>query len=487
MLIKIDYRSVAKTLGQLLIVEALILLIPLAVALLCREAAWSGLLTAVVSSGVCGVLLWLPNRYHSIAVRRREGYMIVSLAWIIFSAFGMLPFMFGPHPLTAADAFFETVSGFTTTGATVIADVESLGKSLLLWRALTQWVGGLGIILFMLAILPWLNDKGGIPMFNAEVTGITHDKVHPRIRQTAATLWKVYMVMTLLLIILLWCGPMNLFDSVCQALATVSTGGFSTRNAGIAAWDNNYVNILLTLFMFAGGVNFTLIYSACHGNLRALTGNDVFRAYCIIVATAFVAIQIAIASGDAPCDFTTLVVEPSFHVVSAITTTGFSLGDFTQWGPFVLQVTILLMICGACAGSTTGAMKVDRVLALKRNLAAEVKMAISPKRMFSISVNGNVLSSPEMKRVMAFVSLYIVLIAAGTLLTCAFNIGFEDSFFAVVSCVGNNGLGYGLTGAAGGFHLLPDTAKWILSLLMIVGRLELFSMLVLFTPLFWRK
>lgn len=487
MKIRIDYGTVVKTLGQLLIVEALLLLIPLILSLWDHDGKTAGFAIAAVGAGFCGAAMWLPNRYRETVVRRREGYLLVSLTWVVFSLFGMIPFLSGTAPLTLSDAFFETVSGFTTTGATVIADVEQYGRAMLLWRAMTQWVGGLGIILFMLALLPWLNDKGGIPMFNAEITGITHDKLHPRIRQTAATLWKVYIVITLLLIAALWLGPMNFFDALCQALATTSTGGFSTRNAGIAAWHSDYISLVLTLFMFVGGISFTLIYTVFKGKWRLLLHNDVLHAYCAIVVVSALVIAAIRFFADGIRDFTGLAVEPLFHVVSAITTTGFSLGDFASWGQAPMLVIVMLMLCGACAGSTSGAIKVDRILALKRNLAHEVIASISPKRVFTVKINGNVLTPFEMKRVMAFVSLYPVLIIAGVMIVSLFGVGFDDGVFAVVSCMGNNGLGYGLTGAAGGFHLLPDATKWMLSLLMIIGRLELFSVLVLFSTLFWRK
>ncbi len=487
MRIRIDYRTVLKTLGQLLTVEALLLLIPLILSLWDHDGKTVGFTIAAASAGLCGTVMRFPVRYHDTVVRRREGYLIVSLAWIVFSLFGMIPFLTGEAPLSVSDAFFETVSGFTTTGATVIADVEQYGRALLLWRAMTQWVGGLGIILFMLALLPWLNDRGGIPMFNAEITGITHDKLHPRIRQTAATLWKVYIVITLLLILALWVGPMDFFDALCQAFATISTGGFSTRNAGIGAWHSDYISLVLTLFMFIGGMSFTLIYSAFKGKWRQLFHNDVFRAYCAIVVVSTVVISLTKLTTEGVHDFESLVVQPLFHVVSAITTTGFSLGDFAAWGPAVLLVTLSLMLCGACAGSTTGAMKVDRILALKRNLAHEIIASISPKRVFTVKINGNLLTQGELKRVMAFVSLYLALILAGVMVVSLSGVGFDDGLFAVVSCIGNNGLGYGLTGAEGGFHSLPDASKWLLSLLMITGRLEVFSVLVLFSTLFWRK
>lgn len=485
--IKIDYAAISKIMGQLLCVESLLLLIPLAVELFFGDAGVSGFIIAACASGLTGVLLWYPFRYRPVRFQRREGYLLTSIVWFVFAGFGMIPFIIQPYPLCVTDAFFETVSGFTTTGATVIADVERLGHGLLLWRAMTQWIGGLGIILFMLAILPWLNDKGSIPLFNAEATGISHAKLHPRIRQTASALWSVYGVLTVMLIVMLWIGPLDLFDAVCQALSCMATGGFSTRNAGISAWDSYYVDIVLTLFMFVGGINFVLIHTAVKGDWKTFFSNDVLRWYTLIVIGAIVALAVAQAVSPSASDAFSLLILPAFEVVSAITTTGFSLCNLTVWPPFCILIIMMLMMCGACAGSTTGSMKVDRIVALSRNLRNEICTSIHPKRVYAVSVDGDILSSYELKRVTAFFTIFASLIVVGSLVTCAFGIDMEDSFFATISCIGNNGLGLGITAGPDGFGALPAPVKWMDCALMVIGRLELFSVLVLFSAAFWRK
>lgn len=484
---EISYSSVGRIMGQLLIVEGLLLLIPLIVEAAGGEKEWPGFLIAAGGALVCGYAL--ASRWHNkpVVIRRREGFLLVSLSWILFSLFGMIPFMMSAHPLTISDAFFETMSGFTTTGATTIADVEVLSDGLLLWRSMTQWIGGLGIILFILALLPQLNANGGIPMYNAETTGITHDKLHPRIRQTASTLWLVYIVLTLVLWLLLWAGPMDFFDSVCHAMTAISTGGFSTKNASILYWDSDYISVTLTVFMFIGGINFGLLYAASKGDIKQLVCNDVFRWYLAIVLAAYGAVAVALLAEGSWTGWSDLVVKPMFHIVSDITTTGFSLSDFSAWGPFCLMVTIAIMVVGACAGSTSGALKVDRVVALAKNLVNEQKRALYPKRVLPVRVNGNVLSTQETTRIMAFISIYIALTLVGTLALTAYGWDITDSFFASLSCIGNNGLGYGTTGALGGYHLLPDAMKWLMSLFMLAGRLELFSILILFFPIFWRR
>lgn len=487
MRVDISYSSVFKVIGWLLLVESLLLAFPLLLEIIDGEKDVVGFVIAVATALAAGVTLCSVCRFDRIRIRRREGSLLVCLVWIIFSLTGMLPFIFSSTRLSVTDAFFETMSGFTTTGATVIADVESMSRGLLLWRALTQWIGGLGIILFMLAILPSLNEKGGIQMYNAEVTGITHDKIHPRIRQTALALWKVYIVLTIVLVVLLWLGPMNLFDAVCQALTAISTGGFSTRNASIAFWNSDYVSVVLTFFMFVGGVNFSLIYTCIHVGVRPLLKNDVVRAYFLWVVLGAVLVSASLLLQGMDFSVDDILIYPLFHVVSTVTTTGFSLGDYQQWGEFPLLVTYLLMLSGACAGSTSGGIKVDRLAALRQNLCNEIKLTLSSNRVYVVRVNGNVLAAPELSKITAFITIYISLILLGSVLLTALSVDAGDSFFAVVSCIGNNGLGYGITGSAGGFYLLPEAGKWLMSAYMLIGRLELFSFLSMLFPMFWRK
>lgn len=487
MRIKISYKSILKVLGYLLTIEGFLLLVPLAVEIADGESEWLGFVIASCLGLLSGQLMVrLPGSERPV-LRRREGFLLVSTAWVVCSLVGMIPFMMSGHPLSLSDAFFETVSGFTTTGATTIADVEALSRGVLLWRSMTQWVGGLGIILFILALLPQLNEDSGLAVFNAETTGITHDKLHPRIRNTASALWKVYVVLSVVTVGLLWAGPMSFFDALNQAMTAVSTGGFSTRNASIAFWHSDYINGVLTVSMLLGGVNFALLYGAWKGRWRELMGNDVLKAYLLIVGACYALILLSMLLNPVGGGVDRLFFEPLFHVVSAITTTGFSLGDFSGWGQVSLMVTFLLMFSGACAGSTTGAVKVDRLVVLWKNISNEVKKVVQPKRITAVRVNGTLVPQTELGRILAFVAIYIGLIGLGTLVLCFYGIGLTDSAFAVMSCLGTNGLGYGLTGAAGGFHLLPDVVKWLLALLMLAGRLELFSVVVLFFPAFWRK
>lgn len=478
--------AIVKTLGRLLLIEALLLLLPLTVCLIYGESDWLCFVVAAAAAAATGGFSELFTRHTQLSIRSREGFIITALVWIVFGIFGMIPFMLCANPIGLTDAFFEVISGFTTTGASMITDVEAQSHGILFWRALTQWIGGLGIVLFMLAVLPELNKATGISMFNAEATGITHDKLHPRIRHTALSLWGVYAALTIISTLLLWAGPMNLFDSVCQTFAAVATGGFSTKNAGISYWESDYVIGVLTVIMFVAGVNFMLIYISWKKGVSSLFRNDVFKSYFNAVAIVYIFLLISALLGGAS-GLNRLLVYPLFHIVSAITSTGFSISGAEGWGDFSLFATILLMICGACAGSTTGGLKIDRLIVLWRNFSNEIKKTIFPKRTYVVNLNGSSLQSNLVSRISAFASLYMLAMAISTGLVTMAGYSFTDSLFMVCSCLGCNGLGYGATGAEGSFAALPAAVKWLLTADMLVGRLELFTFLVLFLPSFWRK
>lgn len=483
----IRLASVVRIIGRLLMMEALMMVIPLLVSLLYGESDWKGFAVAVGGAAISGSVMESAARRHDTSIRGREGFIITALVWIVFGCFGAIPLMMSRIPLGFTDAFFEMISGFTTTGASVITDVEVQSHGVLLWRALSQWIGGLGIILFMLAVLPEFNKSVGISMFNAEATGIVHGKLHPRIRQTALSLWGVYVVITIAAILLMWAGPMNLFDSVCQSFATVATGGFSTRNAGIGYWKSDYLYCVVTVMMFVAGLNFMNIYSASRRGIGVLWRSDVFRAFCMVVAGGYgVYFLSAVVSGE---DLTLdrFVVYPLFHVMSAVTSTGFSISEVEYWGPTSMLVTLLLMICGSCCGSTSGGIKIDRLLVLGRNFRNEITRTVFPKRAYVVTLEGGALDTSLVSRIYAFVTIYLLTIVGSTLVITFYGYGFADAIFMSASCMGCNGLGYGVTGAEGGFALLPDMVKWLLTAVMLVGRLELFTFLVLMLPSFWRR
>ncbi|MDE5978803.1 MAG: TrkH family potassium uptake protein, partial [Muribaculaceae bacterium] len=366
-------------------------------------------------------------------------------------------------------------------------DVEAQSHGILFWRAFTQWIGGLGIIFFMLAVLPELNKATGISMFNAEATGITHGKLHPRIRQTALSIWGVYASLTVVSILLLWGGPMNLFDSICQTFAAIATGGFTTRNDGIAYWHSDYAMIVLTVVMFVAGLNFMLLYSVWRKNIREFIGNDVFKAFTGVVVVVYLLFLVSALLRGEEMTLDNLLVYPLFHIVSAVTSTGFSIPGAEGWGPFALFLTMLLMTCGACSGSTSGGIKIDRVAVMWRNFINEIRKTVFPKRTYVVSINGSALHNSLVSRISAFVSLYLLTIVVASAVVTLFGYELTDSLFMVISCIGCNGLGYGVTGAEGSFALLPAAVKWMLVWVMLVGRLELFTFLVLLLPSFWKR
>ncbi len=483
---RVNIPMLLRVLGWLLIIEAMFMLIPLAICLIYGEEDYMAFLYTFGVTFISGVLMTccIKPRYTSMA--KREGFLLTALVWVVFSFFGMLPFMFCSTPLDISDAFFETMSGFSTTGATVYESVDTLSHGINMWRCLTQWLGGMGIILFTLAVLPMLNHSGGMQMFNAEVTGITHEKLRPRISQTAKSLWMIYFALTILVCVLLWLGPMDFFDSVCHALSTMSTGGFSTRNNSIAYWDSNYIKIVVTIFMFLGGVNFALIFRAWHGDFKSLYRNDTFMAYVKIIFVSYILFVIAIFAMGEARSAVDVTIDPLFQIITTISSTGLTASNFENWGPFVISITFILMFFGACAGSTSGGAKIDRLLFLLKNTNNELYRSVHPNAIRSVRINGNVISPDVVEKVIAFLCIYVMIISVGGIVLTAFGIPIIDAFFNSFSCVSNIGLGIDSQGN-GGFAMLPDAGKWVLSFLMLTGRLEIFTVLIIFTPAFWSK
>ncbi len=473
--------------GWLMMIESLFMLIPMGTCLYFRESDWLPFALTAAGTGATGFVLSRHIRPSHYSMSKRDGFLLTAMVWVVFSIFGMLPFMFCKMPISLSDAFFEAMSGFTTTGASVLLDVTHMSHGIHIWRATMQWLGGMGIILFTLAVIPMLNSSGGMLMFNAEVTGITHDKLRPRISQTAKALWMLYFAFTIMLVVLLWSGPMNFFDSVCHAFGAISTGGYSTRNEGIAAFNSIYVKVVLTIFMFVGGVNFSLIYRSLRGEFGALRRNDVFRTYVGLIAVMYILFVIGITTQGTYEGWEDLTIDPLFQIVSTMTSTGFTPSNFEQWGPLVLALVFMLMLFGACAGSTSGGAKIDRLLFLVKNCRNELYRCIYPHAIMSVRVNGKVVSNDIVGKVIAFLCIYMLLISIGGTAMAAMGVPIIDAFFSAFSCMSNTGLGAGITGYGGSYEMLPDAAKWLLSFLMLTGRLEIFTVLLLFAPSFWRK
>lgn len=484
----INVRMLTRIMGWLLIIEAVFMLFPVITCLVYGETDWLPFAATSALTLVVGVLLALRSRPTSPHMGKRDGYLLTAMVWVIFSLFGLIPFLFCSIPMSFSDAFFEAMSGFTTTGASVITDIDGMSHGVHIWRAMMQWIGGMGIILFTLAVIPMLNHSGGMQMFNAEVTGITHDKISPRISQTAKNLWLIYIILTLVLVALLWAGPMDLFDSICHAFGAISTGGYSSHSSGIVAWqDSVYVKVVLIVFMFLGGVNFGLIYKTALGDFSALRRNDVFKTYVAIIALMLALFACSIIWRGQAENWQSVTIDPLFQIVSTITSTGFTVYNFENWGPFVLSLTFVMMFFGACAGSTSGGAKIDRILYLFKNADNELYRCIYPHSVMSVKVSGKVVSPDLVNKVIAFLCIYMLLIVGGGMTLTACGVPLVDSFFSSFSCLSNTGLGAGVTGYGNSYDILPDIAKWVLAFLMLIGRLEIFTVLVLLTPAFWRR
>lgn len=481
----IKFGSVAKVLGILVLIEAILLLIPLVTCLIYRESDWFAFFVALVAATVCGGLTVFFTRRYPMSMRSREGFLLTSIVWIIFAIFGMIPFRLCLHPLGVTDSFFESLSGFTTTGSTVIPDVEIMSHGILLWRSLMQWIGGLGIILFMLAVLPGLNQSGGLFLFNAEATGIVRSKLHPRIRQTSISLWLMYVLFTFLTIILFLFGPMDFFDAVCMGLTTVSTGGFTTHNEGFLYWHSDYLMLVIMVITFLAGLNFFVIYRAATGHFSALTKNVPTRMMLKITLIAYVLYLISAYINGHVDSIDDWILYPMFQALSTITSTGFQAPGSAGWGAPAVMVTMILMLIESCAGSTSGGIKIDRVIVLWENIKNELRRKIYPKRTYVVTLNQTSLGGMQLSRMGAFISLYLLItLLCGFAFAC-FGYNLLDSVFMSISAMGCSGIGYGAT--ADGFYMLATPAKWIFMGEMLIGRLEVLTVLVIFLPSFWKR
>jgi trk system potassium uptake protein TrkH len=483
----LNWHFIFRILGFILCLESVFLF--LAAGLSFFYKGWDApfiLISGFVTLLFGAFLVSMGPKKKAKSIGKRESFMAVSLAWLVFSVFGALPFYLSGAILSVTDAFFETMSGLTTTGSSILVDVERLPEGLLFWRSLLQWLGGMGMILFSLALLPLLGG-GAIQLYDAETTGITHDKFRPRVTQIAKRLWGIYLILTLVLTALLYLGNMDFFDAICHALATMSTGGFSTKRASIACWDSAYIEGVICVFMIIGSVNFTLIYFLFTRKFKRLFKDEELKWYLMIIACTTLAVAALLVMSNHIRDCVLSFRTTLFHVVSVVSTCGFTTVDYTAWGPFYRIVFLLLMLVCGCAGSTSGGMKVIRLVVLSKNTRNEFRKHLHPRAIIPVRINGMALSPDVVQRVMSFVFLYMLIILFSWVFFSLTGMGFEESLGASVTAVGNVGPGLGSTGPAGHFAGIPAIAKWYMAFLMMVGRLEIFTVLTLFTPGFWRK
>ncbi len=484
---KLNIRILLYILGLLLCFESLFLLLSFGVSLLYQENDRIPLLFSTIITACVGFLLAICSRKHERKMGKREVFLLVSFSWIIFSLFGMLPFLLGGYLTSVADAFFETMSGFTTTGATVIDHIDDLPHGILFWRSITQWLGGMGIIVLTLAILPMLNSGEGTQLFNAEAPGVRHDKITPRISQTAKRLWVLYLSMTLVASTILYLGPMNLFDSICHAFSAMATGGYSTKQASIAYWESPYTEYAITLIMFFAGINFSLLYITITGNYKKLFKDQEVKWYACTVLIFTLTISIGLLYTGQYHHVEEAFRVSIFQVVSLITTTGFATADFVVWGPFFCFLMFLIMIPGACAGSTSGGLKQVRIIIAFKHLAIEFYKQLHPRAVVPVRINKYTLPPEMVTKVLSFILIYALVALGCSAILSMEGFNFEESISVTITCLSNVGPGLGSAGPSGTLAYLSDISKWTLSFAMLVGRLELFTVLILFTPYFWKK
>jgi len=452
-----------------------------------RDASGDALLVSSSITLFGGILFRLIGTdYYEKPIGKRESFLVVALTWVILSAFGMLPFYLSGAIPDISNAYFETMSGFTTTGASILTQVDEMPRGLLFWRSITQWIGGIGIIVFALAILPIMGGNASV-LYDAETTGITHERFRPRVSQIAKRLWITYIFITGILVLLLWAGPMSLFDSLCHAMTTMSTGGYSTKQASIAYWNSPYLEYVLSIFMFIGGVNFSLIFFLFRGVPKKLIKDEEFRWYAIICVVFAVIITLGLFFTGQFSNLENAFRTSLFQVTSIITTTGFTTTSYMTWGAFYLFLICLLMLFCACAGSTSGGIKIVRIIILFKNAINEFKRQVQPNAILPVRLNGQVVPIEVVTKILAFIFLYLGILIVSFIILSFSGMEFEESIGAAISCMGNVGPGLGENGISGHFANIPTFSKWYLCFIMLTGRLELFTVLSLFIPAFWRK
>ncbi len=446
--------------------------------------AWGVLLSMAVTA-LSGLSLILAFKRSSRDLSHRDGFAIVAFGWLSATFFGALPYLFTGTFDSLVDACFESASGFTTTGSTVMIDIQKNSHGILFWRALTQWLGGMGIILLSMAILPFLG-VGGMQLYKAEVPGPTADKLRPRISHTARILWEVYVLISAVEVLVLLLGGMNLFDSICHTFTTMATGGFSPKNQSIEFYQSPFIEYAITFFMFVAGANFSLHYLALKGTLKALWQDPEFRFYggVILVSTGLITFNLW---SHLPGDLVKSFRSALFQVVSIQTTTGFTTVDFEKWPAFSQYLLLALMFIGGCAGSTGGAIKCVRILVLMKQGAKELYQLVHPHAIAPVKLGAKVISRDTLNGIQGLFFLYISIFILASLAVSLLGADILTSVSAVAATLGNVGPGLSQVGPADNFATLPAASKWVLTACMLFGRLEIYTLLVLLFPEFWRK
>ena len=481
----INSKAIIKVIGNLLLLETMMLLLSTGVSAYYHDAALTSLLVTAGITGVIGLLMLLYSHKSEKAFTRRDGYIMVTCSWFAFALFGMLPFYINGHIPSLTNAFFEAMSGITSTGATILDDIDEMPRGLLFWRSITQWFGGLGIIIFTIALLPFLGVNG-LQMFAAEVSGPTHNKVTPRIGITARWIWGIYVGITALLFVLLMLGGMGGFDSICHALTAAGTGGFSTHQESIAFYHSSYIEYVIIIFMFISGINYSLLILFVNGRFKRALKDSELKWYALTIVAATLVFTIVLWSSRG-IEGEDAFRDSLFQVVALQTSTGFSTCDYMTWPSALWGLLLLGMMVGAYAGSTSGGMKCIRVLVLFKVMLNEFKHILHPNAVLPIRMDKQVAPPTLLSTVMAFCFIYFIIIFGSSIFLSSIGIDFMEAIGCSVSALGNMGPALGSYGPSGSWNSMPDAGKWLMSFLMLLGRLEVFTVILLFTPNFWKR
>lgn len=480
----INYRIVARVFSILLIIEGLLMLLLALISLIFREKVASSFLFSALITSVTGVIVFTPLRNEEKIYGNREGYILVTGIWVLFALFGTLPYLISGSIKNFADAFFESMSGFSTTGATILTDVESMPRGILFWRSLTQWIGGMGIIFLSLYVLPLLKDIN-IQLSTTEFTGPS-SKIHPRIVETGKRLIAIYIVLTMIEVVLLAAGGMPVFDAICHSFGTLSTGGFSTHNNGLSAYSSPFIKVIITLFMFIGGTNMTMFYFGIKRDFRKITGNNEFIFYSLICLVFSILVSFLLYRNN-EYSASDSVINGAFHVVSVVTTTGYYTENYNLWGSFPTLILFILMFTGGTAGSTSGGIKTGRLMIMTKNNRMELKRLIHPSAYIPVRFNHRIVPQNIVYNVLVFVTLYFLIICLSAIVISFMGYDIVTSFGTSAALLGNIGPSLGTFGPFTNYSSVPQAGKWFMTALMLLGRLELMSVMILFSRSFYRK
>lgn len=481
----VNFRIIARILSLVLIFEGLLMLLSSGISIILEDACASSFLYSAIITIVTGIIAFTPLKTDERVYGNREGYIIVTSTWIIFSLFGTLPFLFSGSIDNFTDAFFETMSGFTTTGATIIEEIESLPRGILLWRSLTQWVGGIGIIFISLSVFPIIKSVN-IQLSTTEFSGHPTDRIGPRFIESAKRLISIYILLTFIEAVLLSIAGMPVFDAICHSLSTLSTGGFSTSNSNIAAFASPGIKIILTFFMFIAGINLPIIYFALKGNFRKIILNNEVKFYVLLILgfIIFATVVLWLSGFKKPGE---AISDSVFHIVSIISTTGYYTDNFNLWGNIMMMILFILMFTGGTAGSTSGGIKIIRLLLVTKNYRKELKSVIHPNAMLHVRVDDHNVSQNNIYNLLVFIALYFIIVCASAFIISLMGYNIITSFSTAASMLANIGPSLDKFGPFSNYAEMPAAGKYFLSTLMLIGRLELFTFLILFSKNFYRN